>query len=87
MFAVYPILRSDAACAEGMLAAYNWAEIAREVNMPRFRSLRTVRFVPGKALDYTRVSGAFVDLEPLLRKIILKDFKVRSRIDVVFGGV
>lgn len=69
-FAVYPILRGDAADAEAMLETFRWAELARMLEGPRFSMVKKVTFSSGRSTDYMQIPGAFVHLSPLLEKVI-----------------
>ncbi|KAI0343030.1 hypothetical protein BDW22DRAFT_1428477 [Trametopsis cervina] len=87
-FAVYPILRGDAADAENMLASFGWSDMAKLLDSPRFASVRKVTFTSGRKTDYTQIPGAFVPLTPLLQKVIPRFFDVgwlgRSGINLAF---
>ncbi|KAI0825834.1 hypothetical protein BC629DRAFT_1450852 [Irpex lacteus] len=70
-FAVYPILRGDAADAESMLSSFGWSELGKVIaEMPQFGRIRRVVFTAGRSTDYLQIPGAFVDLGPLLSKVI-----------------
>lgn len=75
-FAVYPILRGDVAEAETMLASFGWSEMAKMLERPQFASVRKITFSSGRSTDYMQIPGAFVNLTPLLQKVIPKYFDV-----------
>ncbi|KAI0705211.1 hypothetical protein BC835DRAFT_1410089 [Cytidiella melzeri] len=70
-FAVYPILRGDAADAEGMLASFGWQELAKAIEKKsQFSRITKMVFTVGRSTDYMQIPGAFVDLAPLLEKVM-----------------
>jgi hypothetical protein len=70
-FAIYPILRSDAADAENMLSSFGWSGLIEVIDRKvQFTGVRKVVFTAGRSTDYMQVPGAFIDLTPLLRKVV-----------------
>ena len=69
-FAVYPIVRADAAVAERLLGALDWRGVACVLRQPQFGALKRVVFESGRAAEYAKVPGAFVPLHPALEKVM-----------------
>lgn len=91
-FAVYPILRGDAADAESMLSSFGWSELGKVIaEKPQFGNIRRVLFIAGRSTDYLQIPGAFVDLGPLLGKVIPTVLDVdelsRKGIEVTYRSV
>lgn len=84
-FAVYPILRGDAADAARMLDAFDWAAVVRVLRRPQFAALRRVAFVSGRATDYAKIPDAFVALQPVLAKVVPSAFEPLVQSGVQLG--
>ncbi|EKM56511.1 uncharacterized protein PHACADRAFT_253681 [Phanerochaete carnosa HHB-10118-sp] len=87
-FAIYPVLMGDAPDANDMLRAFAWKDIASILQNSQFAKLKRVVFVSARSKDYLNVPGAFVALQPLLRKIMVPEFVplAKQGVEIAFEG-
>lgn len=74
-FAIHPILRGDADDAAHMLDTYDWAQVVDVLARPKFVALRKITFVSGRLSDYAKIPDAFVQLQPVLAKVVPRLFQ------------
>ncbi|EKM51429.1 uncharacterized protein PHACADRAFT_187939 [Phanerochaete carnosa HHB-10118-sp] len=88
-FAVYPILKGDAPEAKNMLRAFAWKDLTSVLQKSQFAKLKRVVFVSGRSKDYLNVPGAFIALQPLLRKIMVPEFAplTKQGVEIAFEDV
>ncbi|GJF00621.1 hypothetical protein PsYK624_169150 [Phanerochaete sordida] len=88
-FAVYPILKGDAPDAKKMLRAFGWDAVAAALRKAPYTKLKRVVFLSGRSKDYLNVPGAFIALQPLLRKVLEPVFAplAKQGVEVAFEDV
>ena len=54
-----------------MLSSFGWGELVTAVkDRPQFSTVKRIAFIPGRPTDYVQIPNAFIDLCPILQKVM-----------------